>query len=176
MVTRLRPCMIMNTPTLPSPALSTPPAPVSTSRPPKPHNNPTFFLRSAEKQQAIGLTPMDTDHADDDHATDDHGTSASDTSDVHHRRWLSGSASDALYTNEGSDGEATFILFGWVMLCTAIGNYIMSRWVEIRLLRKAGCNSTQDYQERLCVIEKHFMEAKVGSGGRVAFVYVLPPF
>lgn len=107
-----------------------------------------------------------SDHADDDHATDDHGTSDYPSDSSHasddHRRFLAG---DVLYTNEGSDGEATFILFGWVMLFTAIGNYVMSRWVEIRLLRKAGCNSTQDYQERLCVIEKHFMEAKVGFRG-----------
>ena len=107
---------------------------------------------------------MDSDHADDDHATDDHAASdyASDHASDDHRRWLAGAGGSVLYTNTGSDGEATFILFGWIMLCTAIGNYIMSRWVEIRLLRKAGCNSTQDYQERLCVIEKHFMEAKVG--------------
>lgn len=114
--------------------------------------------------KTIGLTPIDSGYADDDHATDDHATSDYDThaSDDHRRRWLAGGGGGGIhYTNTGSDGEATFIMFGWMLLCTAIGNYIMSRWVEIRLLRKAGCNSTNDYQERLCVIEKHFMEAKV---------------
>eukprot|EP00904_Undaria_pinnatifida_P009614 jgi/Undpi1/5783/HiC_scaffold_2.g01057.m1 len=120
-------------------------------------------LARVKMWQTIGLTPIDSGYADDDHATDDHATSDYDThaSDDHRRRWLAGGGGGGIhYTNTGSDGEATFIMFGWMLLCTAIGNYIMSRWVEIRLLRKAGCNSTNDYQERLCVIEKHFMEAK----------------
>lgn len=53
------------------------------------------------------------------------------------------------------------MLSGWILLGIAIGNYFLSRWSEIRLLRKAGCNTTHDYHTRLCVIEKLFMEAKV---------------
>lgn len=55
-----------------------------------------------------------------------------------------------------------FIVSGWLMLVLAVGNYFMSRWVELRLLKKAGCQSTHDYAERLTVIEKQTLEAKVG--------------
>lgn len=54
-----------------------------------------------------------------------------------------------------------FTTSGWILLGIAIGNYVMSRWSEIKLLRKAGCDTTDKYNIRLCVIEKQYMEAKV---------------
>lgn len=105
-------------------------------------------------------------HATDDHATDDHAI----TDDESHRRRLAGSGSDTsdAYSNTGSDGEMMFIVSGWLMLALAVANYLMSRWVELRLLKKAGCDGTRDYAERLTVIEKQTLEAKVGMNfGRV---------
>lgn len=100
----------------------------------------------------------DDDHATDDNVTDDHHTDDHAADD--HRRSLASSSSG----NTGSDGELTFIAMGWAMLGVAIANYFISRWSEIRLLRKAGCNSTRDYDARLFVIEKEYMEAKVSWG------------
>lgn len=113
---------------------------------------PALLSCAQTTKKATGLTPMDDDHHDDSHATDDH------------RRWLGGTAVDG---NTGSDGELAFMLSGWVLLSVAVGNYFLSRWSEIRLLRKAGCTSTQEYHTRLCVIEKTMIETKVGetSGG-----------
>lgn len=113
---------------------------------------PSLLSRAqTTNKKAAGLTPVDDDHDDDSHATDDH------------RRWLGATAVDG---NTGSDGELTFMLSGWVLLSVAVGNYFLSRWSEIRLLRKAGCTSTQDYHTRLCVIEKTMIETKVGETGR----------
>lgn len=104
-------------------------------------------------------------HDDDDHATDDHATGDHATTDHDgHRRRLAGAGGDTSgeYSNTGSDGETMFIVSGWLLLALAVGNYLMSRWVELRLLKKAGCEGTHEYAERLTVIEKQTMEAKVG--------------
>lgn len=58
-----------------------------------------------------------------------------------------------------------FIVAGWLMLAMAAGNYFVSRWVELRLLKKAGCEGTREYHTRLAVIEKQTLEAKVRSLG-----------
>lgn len=119
-----------------------------------------------------GLGGEDSEyHADDDHAaiTDDHATAATADDDHydddhHRRRWLGGGGDDDaayVYDNTGSDGEAMFIISGWLMLALAAGNYFMSRWVELRLLKKAGCEGTLGYCARLTVIEKQTLEAKV---------------
>lgn len=97
-------------------------------------------------------------------ANDDHTTTADD---YHRRRWLGGGGDDDgsyVYSNTGSDGETMFILSGWLMLALSVGNYFMSRWVELRLLKKAGCEGTLGYCARLTVIEKQTLEAKVSSG------------
>ncbi|CAM9655265.1 unnamed protein product, partial [Ectocarpus sp. 6 AP-2014] len=122
----------------------------------------------------IGLTKEEEEHADDDHGTtDDHGPSSTSSHDDHAatassgydhgRRWLAGGmgefASDA-YGNTGSDGETMFIVAGWLMLALAVFNYFMSRWVELRLLKKAGCEDTHEYHNQLAVIEKQTLEAK----------------
>ncbi|CAM9475845.1 unnamed protein product, partial [Ectocarpus fasciculatus] len=122
----------------------------------------------------IGLTKEEEDHADDDHGTmDGHGSSSTSSHDDHAatassgydhgRRWLAGGtgefASDA-YGNTGSDGETMFIVAGWLMLALAVFNYFMSRWVELRLLKKAGCEDTHEYHNQLAVIEKQTLEAK----------------
>lgn len=113
-----------------------------------------MFYPSA--QYAVGShAASDQSHsATDDHATTDDHTDADD----HRRRWLGGAAAN---DNDGSDGELLFIISGWVLFVVAVGYYFVTRWSEIRLLRKAGCDSTYDYHTRLCVIEKHTMEAKV---------------
>ncbi|CAM9333729.1 unnamed protein product, partial [Ectocarpus sp. 12 AP-2014] len=121
-----------------------------------------------------GLTKEEEDHADDDHGTtDDHGSSSMSSHDDHAAtasrgydhggRWLAGDvgelASDAC-GNTGSDGETMFIVAGWLMLALAVFNYFMSRWVELRLLKKAGCEDTHEYHNQLAVIEKQTLEAK----------------
>ncbi len=126
-------------------------------------------------------------HADDDHAADDHAGAADDhasSSSVHddhlvaaaaadgqRRRWLAGGGGDdaglETYGNTGSDGEMMFILCGWLMLALAVGNYVMSRWVELRLLKKAGVGGTQDYSAHLTAIEKKTLEARVSTGSRL---------
>lgn len=108
----------------------------------------------------ISPTQEGENHADDDHATIDHTT---DDHDDHHRRRLAGGGTDMsdVYSNTGSDGELMFIVAGWLMLVLAVGNYFMSRWVELRLLKKAGCGGTHEYSDRLTVIEKQTLEAKV---------------
>lgn len=57
------------------------------------------------------------------------------------------------------------MLSGWALFGFALANYFVSRWSELRLLRKAGCDSTHDYHTRLCVIEKEAMEARVSFSG-----------
>lgn len=106
-------------------------------------------------EKIISPTQEGEYHADDDHAT---------TDDEGHRRRLGGGGSDTsgAYSNTGSDGEIMFIVSGWMMLALAVGNYLMSRWVVLRLLKKAGCEGTREYAERLTVIEKQTMGAKVG--------------
>ncbi|CAN0117906.1 unnamed protein product [Ectocarpus sp. 4 AP-2014] len=123
----------------------------------------------------IGLTKEEEDHADDDHGTtDDYGSSSMSSHDDHAatasrgydhgRRWLAGDmgefASDAYSGNTGSDGETMFIVAGWLMLALAMFNYFMSRWVKLRLLKKAGCEDTHEYHNQLAVMEKQTMEAK----------------
>lgn len=139
----------------------------------------------------IGLTKEEEDHADDDHGTtDDHGSSSTSPHDDHAatasrgydhgRRWLAGDmgevASDA-YGNTGSDGETMFIVSGWLMLALAVFNYFLSRWVALRLLKKAGCEDTHEYHNQLAVIEKQTLEAKVstrrGGGERGEQEYLL---
>lgn len=112
----------------------------------------------------ISPTQEEEYHADDDHATDDHATDDhANTGDDDHRRRLAGGGTDTpdVYSNTGSDGELMFIVAGWLMLALAVGNCLMSRWVELRLLKKAGCKGTKEYAERLTVIEKQTLEAKV---------------
>lgn len=140
------PCAVLRKAQYPLRSLSRPPCPPS---PPSP-------------EKAISRTQDGEYSADDDHATDDHATA---DDDGHHRR-LAGGGSDTsdTYDNTGSDGEMTFIVSGWLMLALAIANYIMSRWVELRLLKKAGCEGTREYAERLAVIEKQTLGAKVGLG------------
>lgn len=112
--------------------------------------------------QAVGLTTntyhADDDHTTDDHVTDDHGTDDHATDDYAHR-WLA----SATGVSVGSDGEMFFTVAGWALLGVAAVHYFVSRWSELKLLRKAGCISTHDYHTRLCVIEKEVMEAKVCS-------------
>lgn len=126
----------------------------------------SLFLHPPAYKKLINPTQEEEYHADDDdHATDDHAT----TGDDGHRRQLAGGGSDTsgAYSNTGSDGETVFIVSGWLLLVLAVGNYVMSRWVELRLLKKAGCEGTHEYAERLTAIEKQTLEAKVGlSSGR----------
>ncbi|CAM9283188.1 unnamed protein product [Hapterophycus canaliculatus] len=117
--------------------------------------------------QKMGSTEDSEDHAatDDHSATDDNASSAHD--DDHRRRWLAGVGVDGAggsYSNTGSDGEFMFIVAGWLMLALSVGNYFMSRWVELSLLKKAGCEGTREYHTRLAAIEKQTMEAKASLG------------
>lgn len=114
----------------------------------------------------MGLTPIsyDDDHHTDDHYNDYHHTDDhyddDHATDDHHRRWLAGAA---VNDNTGSDGELFFMISGWILFGLAVANFFISRWSEIRLLRKAGCNSTEDYHTRLLEIEKDTMEARVSA-------------
>lgn len=158
---------------LPSFILSRPPAPTS------------GCLLAPNPPKMVSSTEDKEYQADDDHATDDHATAADDhassssgnddhaaaAADGHRRRWLGGGggSDDAgleTYGNKGSDGEMMFILCGWLMLALAVGNYLMSRWVELRLLKKAGVEGTHDYSAHLTVIEKKTLEARVSTGSR----------
>lgn len=108
---------------------------------------------SGDDDISRGYVGNDEITGDDMHPEDDYR----DDEYIFHR-WLAASGASE---NTGSDGELSFMISGWILFALAVANYFISRWSEIRLLRKAGCHSSHDYHTRLCVIEKETMEARV---------------
>jgi len=86
------------------------------------------------------------------------------TSTSHSHRWLGGSSSAAgSYSSdpysEGDHGLFTFILGGWFLVVWVIILYMAARHSELKLLLKAGAQSTHHYESVLVQVEEE-LEAR----------------